>query len=80
LEKQIYFFLFFVSEMDHCMQLYGLPTSSSTKRVLTTLYEKEVKDFKLVRVDLSKGEQKTAQHLALQVSFRLRGENTPAMA
>ena len=55
--------------MDQSLQLHGLPTSSSTRRVLTTLLEKEVKDFKLVRVDLSKQEHKTPQHLAMQVSL-----------
>ncbi|KAH7405348.1 hypothetical protein KP509_15G066900 [Ceratopteris richardii] len=46
--------------------LYGLPTSSSTGRVLTTLLEKEVSDFKFQHVDLSNGAHKKPSFLSMQ--------------
>ncbi|CAI5495798.1 unnamed protein product [Closterium sp. Naga37s-1] len=42
-------------------KIYGLKLSTCTKRVLTALEEKNVTDYEFVTVDLSKGEQKSAE-------------------
>ncbi|NOJ81296.1 glutathione S-transferase family protein [Myxococcus xanthus] len=46
------------------MKVYGLPMSTATRSVLTTLAEKG-QEAELVLVDLTKGEQKSPAHLAL---------------
>ncbi|GJP30129.1 hypothetical protein CLOM_g22515 [Closterium sp. NIES-68] len=42
-------------------KIYGLKLSTCTKRVLTALEEKNFTDYEVVTVDLSKGEQKSAE-------------------
>ncbi|CAI7882950.1 unnamed protein product, partial [Closterium sp. NIES-54] len=42
-------------------KIYGLKLSTCTKRVLTALEEKNVTDYEFVTIDLSKGEQKSAE-------------------
>jgi glutathione S-transferase len=49
--------------------LFGTAGSTCTSRVLTTLFEKQVQDFVLKKVDLAKGEQKKPEFLKLQVSL-----------
>lgn len=47
------------------MILYGHPASTCTRKVLCTLYEKGA-EFEFVVVDITKGEQKSPEHLARQ--------------
>jgi glutathione S-transferase len=47
------------------MILYGHPGSTCTRKVLCTLYEKRA-EFDYVVVDITKGEQKSPEHLARQ--------------
>ena len=51
------------------LKLYGIASSTCTGRVLVTLFEKEVEDFELQVVNVRKGEGKTPEHMALQVSW-----------
>ena len=45
------------------VKLYGMPTSTCTRRVATVLKEKNV-PYELVLIDLSKGEHKSPQYVA----------------
>lgn len=45
------------------MKLFGHPFSSCTRKVMITLHEKNIK-YDFVLVDLTKGEQKSAAHMA----------------
>ncbi len=47
------------------LKLYGSPSSTCTKRVATVLHEKSV-PFVLVKVDMSKAEHKSEEHLKIQ--------------
>lgn len=47
-------------------KIYGLPFSTCTARVLTTLFEKGVEDYELINVDLSTGAHKKPEFLKLQ--------------
>jgi glutathione S-transferase len=49
--------------------LFGTSGSTCSSRVLATLFEKQVQDFVLKKVDLAKGEQKKPEFLKLQVSL-----------
>ena len=49
------------------LTVVGVTMSSSTTRVLTTLFEKHVEDFKLKPVDYTSGEHKKPEYLKLQV-------------
>ena len=51
------------------LTVVGVTMSSSTTRVLTTLFEKHVEDFKLKPVDYTSGEHKKLEYLKLQVFF-----------
>ncbi|KAL3682899.1 hypothetical protein R1sor_000921 [Riccia sorocarpa] len=48
------------------IKLHGSAMSTCTGRVLITLFEKEVEDYELVEVDLSKGEHKSPEFLKHQ--------------
>ena len=50
--------------------IHGAPYSTCTQRILTTLEELNVVDYKLEFVDLSKGAHKSPDFLKLQVSNR----------
>jgi hypothetical protein len=50
--------------------VHGAPYSTCTQRILTTLEELNVVDYKLEVVDLSKGAHKSPDFLKLQVSNR----------
>ncbi|KAL2611893.1 hypothetical protein R1flu_023585 [Riccia fluitans] len=58
--------------------IHGSPKSTCTGRVLLTLYEKEVQDFELVEIDLSKGEHKSPEFLKHQpfgqIPYVVKGE------
>ena len=45
------------------LKVYGFPGSTCTRKVLCTLHEKGAA-FEFVNVDITKGEQKSAEHLA----------------
>ena len=47
------------------MKIYGNPMSTCTRRVTTTLYEKQAK-FDFVVLDFMKGEHKSPENLARQ--------------
>ena len=47
------------------LKVYGFPGSTCTRKVLCTLHEKGAA-FEFVNVDITKGEQKSAEHLARQ--------------
>lgn len=49
------------------LKLLGMAPSTSTGRVLATLYEKDVTDFELEKVNLNTGEHKKPEFVALQV-------------
>ena len=49
------------------LTVLGLPGSTCTSRVLATLFEKGVEDFKIKPVDLASGEHKKPKYLKLQV-------------
>jgi len=48
------------------IKVYGIPGSTCTGRVLATLYEKDVTDFEIVKVNLQTGDHKKPEYLALQ--------------
>lgn len=48
------------------IKVYGLYGSTCTGRVLTTLFEKDVTDYELIKVDLSTGDHKKPEFLKLQ--------------
>ena len=69
--NQFLFFIFLnavVAMAEGKMKLHGIASSTCTGRVLVTLFEKEVEDFELQVVNVRKGEGKTPEHMALQVS------------
>lgn len=49
----------------------GIPASTATARVLTTIFEKDVEDYKIETVDITKGAQKEAAYLAIQVGAKV---------
>jgi hypothetical protein len=51
------------------LTVVGVAMSSSTSRVLVTLFEKHVEDFKLKPVDHASWEHKKPEYLKLQVIF-----------
>ena len=55
-----------VSSAMPAVKVYGMAISTCTRRVLATLEEKGI-EYELITVDLTKGEQKTPEFLAMQV-------------
>ena len=51
------------------LTVVGVAMSSSTCRVLVTLFEKHVEDFKIKPVDHTSQEHKKPEYLKLQVFF-----------
>jgi len=50
------------------LKLYGIASSTCTRRILVTLFEKGVEDFEFKVVNVRKGEGETPEHKSLQVS------------
>eukprot|EP00249_Psilotum_nudum_P002357 c15349_g2_i1 orf=83-298(+) len=48
------------------LTVYGIAASTCTGRVLATIFEKGVADYAIQKVDLSTGEHKKPEFLALQ--------------
>ena len=57
------------------VNVYGPPMSIAVSRVLACLYEKNVK-FKLISINMSKGEHKKPEFLKLQVLLQLHTHNS----
>ena len=53
------------------LKIYGMGLSTCTRRVMTTCIEKNV-EYELVVVDLTKGEHKSPEYMAKQVSALLQ--------
>jgi glutathione S-transferase len=49
------------------MKVYGMPYSTCTVRVLTTLAEKDEEGYEIVPIDLQVGAHKSPEFLKLQV-------------
>lgn len=52
------------------IEIHGTAASTCTGRVLLTLFEKNVEDYKIVQVDMAKGEHKSPEFLKSQVQAR----------